>query len=681
MPGVTQLCLRALFVGMFCLIALPAAAEAQTPSRWNTPVVLQQLNSAADDYAPALAPNGSLYITSERDGRALMYRLEAAARGDVNRTPTLAEATFNAAAPNNQSYINFAPDGRAYFSAFRLLERRPVLNIFTAEQIGDAWREPAPVEELNSDDFTAHPSLSPSGRTMVFTSNRPGGRGGTDLWISTRRSNGRWEVPLNLGLVLNSPGDEITPHLATDDSLFFASNGFGGRGGFDIFLSIREGGVWQAPIPLKSINSPHDESDCLLLPSGALIFAGNRPGGAGGLDLWLAEPIRRETNEQREVEYLLESNAPAITIRETVLVSAIDILPFVFFDENSDVLPADQRLLNSAETRRFDESGLPNNPQELHGDVLNIIGSRMQRYADAQLQVLGATDEHGRDERGELGRQRAQAVVDYLRDVWNIDADRLIVAGRGLPANPSTTQLAEGRAENRRVELSGDSRILAPVRLQSVRTQVEGTALRLELDARPRQDVTSWALQLRNSYGTVLASWDGVELPAYIEFSAADVSADDFSRELQIDFSGTDRFGRRGAKGVQLPVERVSTTIGGRYQSGGDASLRRYQLPPFAYDQAELSTEQETMVYEIVNSITGDARIVVTGYTDVLGSDGRNQALANQRAIAVARRIGKLAPQIDVRVEAQGSRALFDNATPLGRFLSRTVRVLVRSSE
>ena len=91
---------------------------------------------------------------------------------------------------------------------------------------------------------------------------------------------------MHLGDLLNSAENEITPFLAGDDTLYFASNGFGGKGGYDVYVTIKVSGEWQPPVPVESINTSYNESDFVVLPGAAAVFASDRPGGKGGLDLY-----------------------------------------------------------------------------------------------------------------------------------------------------------------------------------------------------------------------------------------------------------------------------------------------------------------------------------------------------------------------------------------------------------
>ena len=108
------------------------------------------------------------------------------------------------------------------------------LNIYTSARTPDGWQAATELP-WNTDDYEeAHPSLSVDGRTLYFASNRPGGEGGMDLYLS-RFENGRWGAPVNLGKRVNTAGNEAFPFIHADGTLYFASNGLGGLGGMDIF--------------------------------------------------------------------------------------------------------------------------------------------------------------------------------------------------------------------------------------------------------------------------------------------------------------------------------------------------------------------------------------------------------------------------------------------------------------
>ncbi len=105
----------------------------------------------------------------------------------------------------------------------------------------------------------SHPALSADGEKMVFTSNRSESIGGLDLFISYKEANG-WSSPINLGNLINTRGNELSPYLDQENNLFFSSDGIEGFGGYDIYICRYNGRGWEKPVNLtKIINTPDDE--------------------------------------------------------------------------------------------------------------------------------------------------------------------------------------------------------------------------------------------------------------------------------------------------------------------------------------------------------------------------------------------------------------------------------------
>ena len=97
------------------------------------------------------------------------------------------------------------------------------------------------VPELSSPSNDNRPTIRHDGKEIIFFSNRPGGVGANDLWVSTRASLGSgWTLPENLGPIVNSDADEFQPHLSSDrEMLIFSSNRPGSFGDFDLFMTVR----------------------------------------------------------------------------------------------------------------------------------------------------------------------------------------------------------------------------------------------------------------------------------------------------------------------------------------------------------------------------------------------------------------------------------------------------------
>jgi Tol biopolymer transport system component len=153
---------------------------------------------------------------------------------------------------------------------------------------------------INSAANDLGPAISGDGRSLYFGSNRPGGYGQADLWVSQRASvDDPWGSPLNLGATINTASSEQVPALSRDGHwLFFAGNRPGGFGGTDLWASWREqvhdDFGWQAPVNLGAgVNSAsfdagasYFENDDGGVP--LLFFNSDRPGGPGGIDIYVS---------------------------------------------------------------------------------------------------------------------------------------------------------------------------------------------------------------------------------------------------------------------------------------------------------------------------------------------------------------------------------------------------------
>lgn len=135
------------------------------------------------------------------------------------------------------------------------------LQIYSAKSGNtERWKDVEKLPFCSSNQIFMHPAVSPDGKLLYFASNRAGGFGGTDLWVSERK-DGEWGKPENLGPAVNTTANEGFPFVALDGKLFFCSKGHPGFGSFDIFVTYKdENGAWQPATNLgKPINSPLDD--------------------------------------------------------------------------------------------------------------------------------------------------------------------------------------------------------------------------------------------------------------------------------------------------------------------------------------------------------------------------------------------------------------------------------------
>ena len=131
--------------------------------------------------------------------------------------------------------------------------------IFTAELNGLELLSIKPFKFNSLQYDIGQPSLSTDGKFLYFASDMPGGQGGSDIWFC-ESLNGEWSTPVNLGSKVNSPVTDNYPFIHPSGKLYFASNRPGGAGGLDVYYSDFVGGAWETPIRLaEQINSPYDD--------------------------------------------------------------------------------------------------------------------------------------------------------------------------------------------------------------------------------------------------------------------------------------------------------------------------------------------------------------------------------------------------------------------------------------
>jgi hypothetical protein len=183
-----------------------------------------------------------------------------------------------------------------------LLAGLALFSVYSAASVRYSdWSAPAnlgPVVNSASEDFAPH--ISRNELSLYFASTRPGGFGGEDLWVSRRATrDDPWGPPVNLGPIVNTGANDRSPALSRDGHLlFFASNRAGGLGGLDLWVSwrahTRDDFAWQPPVNLGALVNTaatdagpnYFENDDAGIP--LLFLASNRPGGAGGLDIYVS---------------------------------------------------------------------------------------------------------------------------------------------------------------------------------------------------------------------------------------------------------------------------------------------------------------------------------------------------------------------------------------------------------
>jgi len=216
--------------------------RASVDDAWGLPVNLgPTVNSSAGDLGPNVSPDGHyLFFTSNRPGGLGLNDVWVSWRGHVHDDFAW-EAPVNVGSPVNGPEFEAGPELRMPEFYFVRGPAGTAFDIYVSAAEGKAFESPQPVVELNSDGNDLRPSMRFDRREIFLSSNRPGGFGGDDIWVSTRQSAAEpWTLPVNLGPAINTPFTDTQPALSENGTmLFFTSNRPGGSGLVDLYVATR----------------------------------------------------------------------------------------------------------------------------------------------------------------------------------------------------------------------------------------------------------------------------------------------------------------------------------------------------------------------------------------------------------------------------------------------------------
>lgn len=185
---------------------------------------------------------------------------------------------------------------------------------------------------------------------------------------------------------------------------------------------------------------------------------------------------------------------PTVRVEQFRSLSTVQLLPHIFFNENSSVIPARYRRISSSERTSYNinrYNKLP--PVELYRHILNIVGKRLQDRPDARLMLVGFIAP-GENANKKLALQRAETVSDYLQDVWKIASNRLSVTAQETALGAASVS---NEADMRRVDMSSsDATILQAISLESLYETVSPPALRFSLDIRTGAGLKQWNMEV-----------------------------------------------------------------------------------------------------------------------------------------------------------------------------------------
>lgn len=258
---------------------------------------LEDINTEKAEYSPVFSQN-YLYFTSNREGGKI-YRTTGTPFTDIYRVASRGAnvnlSTLDALDPiinhvdTNEGSVAISPDGSSMIFAKGndgKAKGYSEVNLFFTRYRNGRWSEPVPLSINVAEAWDSTPAFSPNGTTLYFSSTRPGGYGGADLYQAKVNRRGRWVDVRNLGPEINTPGDEMFPYISEDGSLYFSSDGHAGFGKLDMFRAVREGGHVTVTNLGKPMNSSADDFGLFQYNLTRGFFTSNRRGGKGDDDIY-----------------------------------------------------------------------------------------------------------------------------------------------------------------------------------------------------------------------------------------------------------------------------------------------------------------------------------------------------------------------------------------------------------
>jgi len=228
------------------------------------------VNAFAMQYFPVLtADEHELIFTRRMGGGQDDDEDLVVARKDANgkwQSPVSISANINS--PMNEGTCTISADGRQLIFT-SCIGRRGYgsCDLFESKKIGEEWTRPQNLgPAINSPAWESQPSLSADGRMLFFVSDRRGGSGNKDIYVSYKLDENKWSKAESLGPKINTPYEEISPFIHVNGrTLFFASNGKTGFGGYDLYRSEYENGEWTEPVNFGFPVNNHEDQFSLFI--------------------------------------------------------------------------------------------------------------------------------------------------------------------------------------------------------------------------------------------------------------------------------------------------------------------------------------------------------------------------------------------------------------------------------
>lgn len=475
------------------------------------PVVLRNIdsgvNTLAEEYINAITADEStlIFTRKTRTGKYEPPKEDLFIAQKVSTDWKVTPLHFGESKNVNTGALCISPDGSTvWYTLCGATDGLGSCDLYVSQRHNNEWSSPTNLGTvLNTAAWETQPSISADGTTLYFVSNRAGGIGNADIWVSKKDKSDSWGAPVNPGGPVNTPQDEMSPFIHPDgNTLYFASKGHPGLGGSDLFLSrLNAAGKWQEPVNLGyPINTYADEISLLVNPAGDKAYiSSTQKGGFGGFDIYyFTLPTEFRPSPVTYVRGIVtdaENDMPLAANFELInLATAQTEIKETSSSDNGSFLlclkPSNDYGLNVSKPgylfysqhfalTEIKEAGNPfiiniklQRIKSGSTTILNNIFFNTDSYAlldkskselerlvtflkmnpNTKIKVSGHTDNQGDDNLNMiLSENRAKAVVNYLISA-GISPNHLSYIGFGETNPIDTNQTVEGRAKNRRTE-------------------------------------------------------------------------------------------------------------------------------------------------------------------------------------------------------------------------------------
>ncbi len=401
------------------------------------------------------------------------------------------------------------------------------------------------------------------------------------------------------------------------------------------------------------------------------------------------EPIAVEVVEPK-VEFTV--NAPANIPAERTVREVFPLRNYVFFDLGSTKIPARYVTLRKDQVKDFKEDQVQlNTPENMSGrssrqmivyyNILNILGDRMVKNPTTTITLVGSSEQGPQD-----GLGMATSIQTYLVDVFGINIDRIKVEGRSKPVKPSQTggtkDLALLKEGDRRVTIesgspvllmefqSGPGAPLKPVEIVSVQDAPIESYLTFKVDG-AKEAYSSWSIDVIDEQGTVQKF--GPYTQDEIKIPGKSILGTRPEGDYTITMIGVKKNGET--------VKKYTNAHMVLWKPAVNQEAKRFSVI-FEFNESKAVAMYEKYLTDVVNpKIPQGGKVIIHGYTDIIGDEDYNETLSIARAAEVKSIMQaglKKSGRTDVIFESHGfgenpDQAQFDNRLPEQRFYNRTV--------